>query len=277
MIGRITGFAYGVMCYLIFFATFLYAIGFVGNLVVPKAIDSGPSGPLGRALLINAGLLGLFAMQHSIMARQWFKRAWTRVIPPQVERSTYVLLASVCLLLLFWQWQPIGGVIWSVENQAARVAITAVSAIGWLTVLAATFWINHFDLFGLRQVYLWLRGREYTPIEFRTPGPYRLVRHPLYLGFLMAFWSAPTMTAARLVFAVATTGYILLAIQLEEKDLVRSHGKTYRNYRDQTSMIIPLRLGKRRPGSVRNELLSNNGSGVQYQPVSSSTSRRSSH
>jgi protein-S-isoprenylcysteine O-methyltransferase Ste14 len=263
MIGRITGFAYGVMCYLIFFATFLYAIGFVGNIMVPKAIDSGPSGPLSRALLMNAGLLGLFAIQHSIMARQWFKRAWTRVIPPQVERSTYVLLASVCLLLLFWQWQPIGGVIWSVENQAARVAITAVCAIGWLTVLAATFWINHFDLFGLRQVYLWLRGREYTPIEFRTPGPYRLVRHPLYLGFLMAFWSAPTMTAAHLVFAVATTGYILLAIQFEEKDLVRSHGKTYRNYRDQTSMIIPLRLGKPKAGSVAKELLSNSRGGVQ--------------
>jgi protein-S-isoprenylcysteine O-methyltransferase Ste14 len=208
-------------------------------------------------------LLGLFAIQHSIMAREWFKRAWTQVIPPQVERSTYVLLASLCLLLLFWQWQPIGGVIWSVENHAARIAISIVCAMGWLTVLAATFWINHFDLFGLRQVYLLLRGREYTPIDFRTPGLYRLVRHPLYLGFLMAFWSAPTMTAAHLVFAVATTGYILLAIQFEERDLVRSLGKTYRNYRDQTSMIIPLPPGKRKRGSVRNELLSNDGSGVQ--------------
>jgi len=260
MIGRITGFAYGVLCYLIFFGTFLYAVGFVGNLKVPKAIDSGPSGPLGRALLINAGLLGLFAIQHSIMAREWFKRAWTRVIPPQVERSTYVLLASVCLLLLFWQWQPIGGVIWSVENPAARVAISLVSAAGWLTVLAATFWINHFDLFGLRQVYFLLRGRQYEPIKFRTPGPYRLVRHPLYLGFLIAFWSAPTMTVAHLVFAVATTCYILLAIQFEERDLIRSHGKTYRNYRDQTSMIIPMPARRANRGSERNELVSNKAS-----------------
>jgi len=251
------------MCYLIFLGTFLCAVGFVGNLIVHKGIDSGPAGPFARALLIDAGLLGLFAIQHSIMARQWFKRAWTRVIPQQVERSTYVLLASLCLLLLFWQWQPIGGVIWSVENQAARVAISIVCAMGWLTVLAATCWINDFDLFGLRQVYLSLRGREYTPINFRTPGPYRLVRHPLYLGFLIAFWSAPTMTAAHLVFATATTGYILLAIQFEERDLIRSHGKTYRNYRNQTSMIIPLLPRSRKDGSANNELLPNSESGVR--------------
>src|SRR5215467_11644003 len=262
MIGRIAGFAYGVLCYLTFLGTFLYAIGFVGNIVVPKGIDSGPTGPLARALLINAGLLGLFAIQHSVMARKWFKQAWTRLVPPQLERSTYVLLASLCLLLLFWQWQPIGGVIWSVENPAIRVAISALCALGWLTVLASTLWINHFDLFGLRQVYLSLRGREYTPIAFRTPGPYRLVRHPLYLGFLIAFWSAPTMTAAHLVFAVATTCYIFLAIQFEERDLVRSHGE-YRNYREQTSMIIPMPPRKLDHGSAGRDLVSNKASGAQ--------------
>jgi protein-S-isoprenylcysteine O-methyltransferase Ste14 len=253
MFSRITAFLYGVACYLVFFASFLYAIGFIGNFGVPKSIDSGPLLPFTQALAINSALLGLFAIQHSVMARQWFKTAWTRIVPPPVERSTYVLFSSAALILLFWKWQPMGGVIWNVQNAWGRMALYAVFALGWLTVLAATFLINHFDLFGLRQVWLYLCGRPYTPLRFGTPVLYRYVRHPLYFGWLLVFWSAPVMTSTHLVFAVATTAYILIAIQFEERDLVRLHGE-YAEYRRRVPMILPIGSSKRREGTEEREL-----------------------
>jgi protein-S-isoprenylcysteine O-methyltransferase Ste14 len=237
--GRLIMFLYGVGCYGIFFGTFLYAIGFVTNLVVPKSIDATPTASLGWALLVNTLLLGLFAVQHSGMARQGFKKAWTRIVPEPVERSTYVLFASLALLLLFWQWEPMGGVVWDVQNETFRLVLLAVSLAGFGLVLVSTFLINHFDLFGLRQVTLHLLGREYRPLGFRTPVLYNYVRHPIYLGFVVAFWAAPTMTAAHMVFALATTGYILIAIQLEERDLVHAHGEAYDAYRRRTSMLVP--------------------------------------
>jgi len=239
MFSRITAFLYGVACYMAFFASSLYAIGFVGNFGVPKSIDSGRQTPFTIALAINAGVLGLFAAQHSVMARQWFKRAWTRIVPTPVERSTYVLFSSLALILLFWKWQPMGGIIWSIESAAGRAALYTLYAAGWLTLLTATFLINHFDLFGLRQVWLHLRGLPYTPLKFGTPGLYRIVRHPLYVGWVLVFWSAPVMTVAHLVFAVATTGYILIAIQLEERDLIQLHPE-YAAYRQRVPMILPI-------------------------------------
>ena len=247
MFKRIATFIYGVISYLIFFGTFLYAAGFVGNFLVPKSIDSGRSGPLGEALLIDFGLLLLFAAQHSVMARPTFKQAWTQLVPKAAERSTYVLLSSLALMFLFWQWRPIGGVVWNIENQALRFVLYGVCAKGWLLVLSSTFLLNHFDLFGLRQVYLFLRGKEHTPLVFRTPIFYRHVRHPLYLGWLTAFWATPTMTVAHLFFAMATTVYILIAIQLEERNLADAHGESYQRYRKQVPMLLPLRLGKAIP------------------------------
>jgi protein-S-isoprenylcysteine O-methyltransferase Ste14 len=236
---RLIFFAYGVTAYVIFLTTFLYAIAFVGGFVVATRLDGHPRGTLLEALTIDAALLTLFAVQHSVMARRWFKERWTQLVPWAIERSTYVLCASAALLLLFWQWRPIGITIWSVENGTARAAIWTLFAAGWTTVLIVTFLINHFDLFGLRQVWLPLLGRPYTRVTFRTPLPYRFVRHPLYLGFLFAFWMTPTMTLAHLVFAVATTAYILLAIQFEERDLLAEHGAAYARYRQAVPMLLP--------------------------------------
>ncbi|MBS0578606.1 MAG: isoprenylcysteine carboxylmethyltransferase family protein [Proteobacteria bacterium] len=229
---------YGLASYLVFFATFLYAVGFIGNFGVPKAIDSPAQVPFGAALLTNLGLLLLFAIQHSVMARPAFKRRWTRLIPVEAERSTYVLLSSLALIALFAWWQPMGGVIWSVESPVGRAVLWGLYAFGLGLVLLSTFLINHFDLFGLRQVWLQLIGRPYTPVTFRTPWIYQHVRHPLYVGWLFTFWSTPVMTAAHLVLALATTAYMLIAIQFEEHDLVAEHPE-YAEYRRTVPMLIP--------------------------------------
>lgn len=247
MIGRITTLLYGIFCYLVFLASFLYAIAFIGNFGVLRTIDSGVEGSVATALAINAGLLTLFALQHSIMARSWFKRAWTRIVPPPAERSTYVLFSSVALILLFWQWRPIGGLVWEIDNELARYAIYAVYAVGWVLLLVATFLINHFDLFGLRQVYLHFMGRPYTALPFRTPGMYRFMRHPIYFAWLCIFWATPRMTVAHLVFALATTGYILMAIPLEERDLSRVHGDVYLRYQQEVPKLVPVRFAKQYP------------------------------
>ena len=236
---RLLAFVYGVVCYAAFLASLLYAIGFLGNFGVPKSIDSRPVGSMAMALVIDGALLALFALQHSIMARPWFKRAWTRLVPQPVERSTYVLFSSVALLLLFWQWRPIGGAIWRIDGGIAETVVVGLYGAGLLIVLLSTFLINHFDLFGLRQVYLYMTAREYTHLEFRTPFFYRYVRHPLYFGWLLTFWSAPVMTVAHLFFAAMTTAYILLAIRFEEADLITAHGEKYRRYRKEVPMIVP--------------------------------------
>jgi len=230
--------AYGVLCYAIFFATFLYAVGFLGGFLTPTRLDGPLEGSLGQAVLVDLALLLLFAVQHSVMARPWFKRRLVRVLPEASERSTYVLLSSVALIALFAWWRPLGGIVWELESPLARGAVQAVYATGLLTVLATTFLINHFDLFGLRQAWLHFRGRAAAPLGFVTPGPYRLVRHPLYVGWMAAFWAAPTMTAAHLLFAAATTLYMLVAIRWEERDLIAAHPE-YAAHRQRVPMLVP--------------------------------------
>src|SRR5262245_56804397 len=238
--GGVLAVLYGAVAYVFFLGTFVYAILFVGNILVPKTIDSGTPGPLLESLIINVVLLGIFAVQHSVMARQGFKRVWTRIVPESVERSTFVLFATGALALLLWQWRPIPEVIWSVQNPIAVAAIQAVFWLGWAVLLLATFLINQFELFGLRQVVSRLMGWRIPAPQFRTPLLYKRVRHPIYLGFLLGFWAAPTMTLGHLLFAAATIGYILIGILLEERDLIAMFGDQYREYRRQVSMLIPL-------------------------------------
>ena len=237
----IFAFLYGVVCYAIFLVSFLYAVGFVGNLpLLPKTIDSLPAGAMPDALLVDALLLGLFAVQHSLMARPGFKERWTQVVPKAVERSTYVLFSSLLLALLYWKWQALPALVWEVRGDAGRLLLQALYFMGWLIVLSSTFMINHFDLFGLRQVYLRLKSEPYTPLPFTRFALYRFVRHPIMLGFLIAFWATPVMSLGHLLFAVATTGYIFIGIFLEERDLRQAHGRAYEQYRHEASMIVPL-------------------------------------
>jgi protein-S-isoprenylcysteine O-methyltransferase Ste14 len=230
---------YGLLCYLVFLTSFLYAIGFIGDLVVPKTIDSAPSIDMPGALAINLVLLGLFAVQHSVMARQGFKAVWTRLIPPAVERSTYVLLSSILLGLLCWKWQAIPAVVWDVSSPVFKTLLLALFALGWVILLLSTYMINHFDLFGLRQVYLRLRGLDYIPLTFTERALYKFVRHPIYLGFVIAFWATPHMSVGHLVFSVATTGYIFVGIFFEERDLMKYHAVEYGAYRARVPMLLP--------------------------------------
>jgi protein-S-isoprenylcysteine O-methyltransferase Ste14 len=253
--GRLLGFLYGVVAYLVFFGTILYAIGFVEGLLVPKAIDTGTVVPVAEAVIVNLLLMSLFAVQHSVMARKPFKRWLTQYIPVSIERSTYVLLASLCLVLLFWQWRPMPAVVWQVADPNLALAMIGVSMIGWGLVFLSTFLINHFELFGLHQVANNLVGRPMPPVRFKTPVLYKVVRHPIYLGFIIAFWVAPVMTVGHLLFAAVTTAYIFVGIALEERDLIALFGDEYRNYRKRVAMIVPFLSGRKTaPGGKPNSV-----------------------
>ena len=240
MIGRIIALMYGLASYLIFFLSFVYAVAFVGNYLVPKSIDIGSESGLAQSILTNVVLLGVFAIQHSVMARPAFKAWWTRLVPPPVERATFVLASSLALILLFWQWRPLPSVVWSVGNGGLATLLTALSFAGWGLVLLSTFLINHFELFGLQQVAQNLSGRQPPAPVFKTPLFYKFVRHPIYLGFIVAFWATPVMTVGHLLFAAATTAYVFVGIFLEERELVSVFGDQYLAYRSRVSMILPM-------------------------------------
>lgn len=245
---KLLSFIYGVVAYLVFLVSVVYAIGFMGNIIVPKSIDSGPESGFAQSLIVNLVLLGLFAVQHTIMARPAFKRWWTKIVPEPVERSTFVLVSSLLLFLIFWQWRPMTGVIWNVQNPAASYFLWGVFWLGWATVLLSTYLINHFDLFGLRQVWLHMAGKEYEHVKFQTTGLYKHLRHPIMLGFIIAFWATPHMTAGHLLFAAATTAYILIGVRFEEHDLVHFLGKDYEDYRRRVPMLVP--FTKKRGGGA---------------------------
>ena len=240
-VGRIATALYGTVAYVLFFFTFCYAVGFLNNAVVPKGIDAGEPGPFWPALLINVALMGLFGLQHSVMARPGFKKQWTRIIPKSIERSTFVLATVVCFGLLFWQWRPLPETVWSVDDPVGRAALVALHYGGWVFALLATMMVSHFDLFGLRQAFTYSRGREYRPIGFRVVGFYKYMRHPIMAGFLTAFWVTPDMTQGRLLFAVVVTAYVMVALQFEERDLVHLFGAQYRNYQRRVYSLIPFR------------------------------------